>query len=1008
MQGDFSRWTFDRRDGYRSVLLQQGRVLLDADWNEQTQITAHHDEVRMRDALGRAGGPLGEAAFGITDAAGAAPAGKPWADLRLTPGRFYVDGVLAEVEPGAGGAGTALAKQPFLPGDAPLGLPEPSGDGRYAVVLDVWTDHVTADEAPRLRESALGGPDTTTRARTVWQVRLRKVGASDACSAVTGADWLRDTPATMTASLQDVAPDADPCRITTSAGYRRLENQLYRVQIHDVDKNDNKKARYLWSRENGSVVAGLTGIRPTAVAGMDKELVLDREGRDEELSIGPADIVEVTSADLRLHGLPGYLARTGAVVGTTVPVEWIGDEAKLADLGRAPIVRRWEAEPKQADATPDELEDGIQVRFTTTTTSTFRPGDHWMIPARTVRLVYGQSALAGTIDWPKDNDGKPIAQPPSGPVHHRAVVALLDRTTTGGKGAWTLKSDCRRLTPPLTAMVGIDLLGGDGQEAKPGKALDAPVRVVVRNGAVPVSGAMVRFTAADGHLVKAGTPGTGDPAELDVETGANGQAQVWWLLKADGSPTQLLTASLLDDGPARVGAEVQVSARLSVSDEIAYDPANCSDLAAAGAKTVREAIDALCARPSVSFPGIHVTSVISVADKKRIENDTGVLARRLAKGIAVDLDTAIAAKWAKEPVMRVTVDVPWPVDAAEREVWGDAVVGTQTVALDGEIRATSKRLIWTPATRVVPWLDRLIAVATAHGLGRVLTRVTVLGNVLGSAEQNLFLNGRAFGKLLDDGRIALQLPSVDDVHGADFSMWFWLEPEPVRPPQLLVDPMALHFFRGGTAVVRVANVGGEAVAIEVSTRTSSSRVPNRFSATPASATIQPDAEVELTVTAETLTRGLSATGILTIDPDHPDLETINIPLETTGSPELRPLVDGIIARRPELREEVELSLNPPEGEDPGLDKLKAALEDRGEPLRVAVLPGGEDAFIALRDEFEAKGIEVVRVSGNAAGLIQLANSGRLVLDAVVSAPGGGGALAATSGGALLPPLRADH
>ena len=46
----------------------------------------------------------------------------------------------------------------------------------------------------------------------------------------------------------------------------------------------------------------------------------------------------------------------------------------------------------------------------------FRVGDHWLIPARTVRLVYGVSALAGTIEWPVDGTGAPVAQPPLGPA----------------------------------------------------------------------------------------------------------------------------------------------------------------------------------------------------------------------------------------------------------------------------------------------------------------------------------------------------------------------------------------------------------------------------------------------------------------------------------------------------------------------------------------------------------------------------------------------------------------
>ena len=73
MHGDFSRLTFDRAAGYRAVLLQQGRVMLDADFNEQVAITAHHDETRTLDLLGPAGGPADGAGFALVDAAGAPP-----------------------------------------------------------------------------------------------------------------------------------------------------------------------------------------------------------------------------------------------------------------------------------------------------------------------------------------------------------------------------------------------------------------------------------------------------------------------------------------------------------------------------------------------------------------------------------------------------------------------------------------------------------------------------------------------------------------------------------------------------------------------------------------------------------------------------------------------------------------------------------------------------------------------------------------------------------------------
>ena len=238
MQGDFTRVTFDPRQGYRSVLLQQGRVMLDADFNEQVDITAHHDEIRTRDLIGPAGGPADGAGFAIVDAAGAQPVDTPWDGLRITSGDYYVDGVLCEAAepPDVGGStpsGWAMSDQPFLPaGIEDPALAEPA-DSRCGLYLDVWTHHVTADEEPSLRESALGGPDTTSRARTVWQVRVGSIGATQQCSDLQDAALSSPAPGLLTAGLRAQPPSADPCRISASGGYQLLENQLYRVQIHD-------------------------------------------------------------------------------------------------------------------------------------------------------------------------------------------------------------------------------------------------------------------------------------------------------------------------------------------------------------------------------------------------------------------------------------------------------------------------------------------------------------------------------------------------------------------------------------------------------------------------------------------------------------------------------------------------------------------------------------------------------------------------------------------------------
>src|SRR4029077_8423320 len=65
MKGDFSRDTFDKKKRYAQVLLQQGRVQLDADWNEQQAITRNRVETEAADVIGSSGAPLDEAGFHI-------------------------------------------------------------------------------------------------------------------------------------------------------------------------------------------------------------------------------------------------------------------------------------------------------------------------------------------------------------------------------------------------------------------------------------------------------------------------------------------------------------------------------------------------------------------------------------------------------------------------------------------------------------------------------------------------------------------------------------------------------------------------------------------------------------------------------------------------------------------------------------------------------------------------------------------------------------------------------
>ena len=59
MKGDFTRQTFDPSSHFTTVRMQQGRVQLDADWNEQADLVLRRDEVTAADVIGGCGGPIG-------------------------------------------------------------------------------------------------------------------------------------------------------------------------------------------------------------------------------------------------------------------------------------------------------------------------------------------------------------------------------------------------------------------------------------------------------------------------------------------------------------------------------------------------------------------------------------------------------------------------------------------------------------------------------------------------------------------------------------------------------------------------------------------------------------------------------------------------------------------------------------------------------------------------------------------------------------------------------------
>jgi hypothetical protein len=290
-------------------------------------------------------------------------------------------------------------------------------------------------------------------------------------------------------------PPKTPCQLPPEAGYRLLENHLYRVEIHD-DASVTGKARYKWSRDNGSLASRVVRWLNDPIA---NEFEVASIGRDDVLAITAGCWVEFYDDTHELLGQPGPLVPVIRTEGNVVTVDLtklIGHALDQAMFPRNPRVRRWDgvAEIRPAAiASPntgwEELaQDGIELKFAP---GSYRIGDYWLIPARTATAA---------IEWPQENS-KPAFLAPAGVLRGFARLALLEFKSN----AWTLKSDCRPLFPSLTELTQLHYVGGDGQSVKANPVKTAllveraiTLQVGVANGQFPVAKAQVRFTVDDG------------------------------------------------------------------------------------------------------------------------------------------------------------------------------------------------------------------------------------------------------------------------------------------------------------------------------------------------------------------------------------------------------------------------------------------------------------------------------------------------------------------------------
>jgi len=437
MAFDISRNTFNPLNDYLGVVMQQGRVHLDSDWNELVAEFTRRANAGALDLVGLSGAPsTTPGAFQISvtppDSAGNV-------HVTIGVGRIYVDGILAENhgsastpqwEPtlgeisGSPGTPTDYTAQPYV-----LGATLPSlGTGPYLVYLDVWQRDVSYLQDPSLVDQAIG-VDTTGRLQTVWQVKLLDVSGVSIAGGFAGstpdsAIWSQ-SPAIASGPIWQTLNQGSPSLLTNgpATGYMGQENQLYRVEIHRGGVAAPSSATlpltyapgmatFKWSRENASVATTVTAITTVTNPPNNQvsQLTVVSLGRDQVLGFSPGDWIEIIDDYLELNG-------TSAQAGSASSMQ-SGELHQIVSVNVAALTITLEA---QVNAT----------NFPVTTTGLTDPARHTRIrrwdQSGTVYLGNGQIPWANVAE-----SAMPVPPPGTSLILENGIAVAFDLSAANG------------------------------------------------------------------------------------------------------------------------------------------------------------------------------------------------------------------------------------------------------------------------------------------------------------------------------------------------------------------------------------------------------------------------------------------------------------------------------------------------------------------------------------------------------------------------------------------------
>src|SRR5215471_895996 len=476
MGSDRTRVSFDERQEYTSVVMQQGRVTLDADWNEAADIAREELRNETLDIVGTSGTPDNGYQILLTNPNPNFPT--PPFDFFVGPGTMYVGGVRAFLPSVVQYSEQIQARLPVEPppprpaewldaSDDPDWVDISSFTGNPPVSEFVYLflreQEVSAVEDSDLKDVALGGPDTAQRTRLIQHIVRLSTPSPDCASGLLTAEarWTSEGLAFQSttmrllsqASLQvafSQVGQTDLCLPQAQGGYLNADNQLIRVQISSSNT-------LLWGFDDASflyrVTAGLDNPTLTLPSAPPDAFHPPRSGQAVELLRSAAQLSNSTPQRPQYVASPTGLVFTlgtpyqPADQAVTLPAS-LSSDPEYVDPNQTPqlFLRVWEQQLPFTPGVPVALgTTGLQVTVQAASGRPFHVGDYWLFAVRpsTPQQVYPESYLSAP-------------QPPEGPRLWACPLAVIEQTAqsppASPPGEQFTVVNCRNSFPPLTAI----------------------------------------------------------------------------------------------------------------------------------------------------------------------------------------------------------------------------------------------------------------------------------------------------------------------------------------------------------------------------------------------------------------------------------------------------------------------------------------------------------------------------------------------------------------------------